>query len=1034
MGKTMYNSAKEALVPKTVISIGIIIAVLPVFAPPLSADRPAGALTGKITDLQDFPLPGAFVYISSPALPGIGNYITSDTGRFYFLRLPPGLYRISIDMPGFKTVHINDIHVNAGKTVSLNVRMEGTDIEEEVTQVLVSPMLDSHSPKRAFTIDKNILERLPGPRDVSRVLGFVPGFFGDAPRDSKAFTVLGSPTSANTWFQDGVNVTDPITAAPMMPVNIDLVEEIQIVTASLPVKAYPGEGGFINILTRPGGNHFHGELSVFHTGQNLSRSFRQDEDSSRAVNALSEADKRHWDLSFSVGGPFMADRAWFFGNVRRTARSKETPFNKVWTDPDGTVHNPYDWDARDFSGFFRIRTHVTHDFQGFAEIGYSRHSQPIYEKDISFGSPETATRKLDGQRLFHVSGGVTHIMSQNTFLDMKAGFTEFSLPLIINSAGQKAPRFTDVATGYAWGSGLLNEISDRRRIQVGATLVHIQENVIGAHHELKVGAEYEDTSIERSSWKANNLILSYFDGSPYLFGSAPSPTTGAEVGKGLVSFFIDGSEKNNLYVRSEMKRLGMFLQDTMTFAGRVSLSLGLRFDRADMRFPAAAKGPAAHEASLAVGAALIRPLIALNPFDGIAIPPWEGVMTWNSFSPRAGLNVDLSSGGTTILKASFSRYPEYLHLDYGRYLHPFLQKRLHHFTWYDDNMNGIVDATDTFELRGEDFRLYSPEYSKTRVAPDASAPFTEEWAVGLDHEFFKDFSVSVGYVSKSRRNILDAVLYDPDTGREWYSLNPYTFDLWVPFSTVVPGLGDYPDTSVTVYMPSESAPQFFERIQNVPELERSFRGLELVFRKRMSNNWQFHGSLIWGKSSGNHGHAPGETFFTRTTWTPNTFINRPTDSILDLDRPFVLKLLGTVRLPLKFDLTLYFHHIGGTPWTRTVTIVPPDSWAEKTGARIYPVTVFLEKPGTRRHTFYETLDVRLEKDLSLGRRTYLRVFADGLNILGKTYSLIDGDDGGFWFPSGENSPNGRRVVSPTYQMTLDAYGTRIFQFGLGLRF
>jgi hypothetical protein len=1023
-------------VPKTfiLIVIVIVIAIHLAFAPPLSAERPAGTLTGRITDMQGFPLPGAFVYVSSSTLLGVENYITSDTGRFYFLRLFPGLYRMSIDMPGFKTIHINDIRIRAGKAVSLSVRMEATDIEEEITQKRPSPMLDALSPKRAFWLDRDVLTRLPGPRDLTLILGLIPGFVGDAPRDPKSFAVFGSATNANTWIQDGFNLTDPATASPMMPLNIDLIEEIQVVTTALPAEAYPGEGAFINILTRPGGSRFKGELSVFHTGQGLSQSFWSDEDLTRVVNAPSEADKNFWDASLSMGGSLMADRAWFFSNARLTFRSQDTPFNTRWQDPGGSLHQPYDWSARRFSGFFRLRIQATSDFLGFAEVGINRHSQPIYERDVAFRTPEAATRNLDGEKLFYVSGGVTHIMDQNTFVDMKAGYAEYSRPLLVNRAGQNAPRYEDLSTGAIWGSGFINDISDRRRFQAGATLVHIQENLIGAHHEIKAGGDYEDISSDRTSWKEDNLLLFAADGSPYFYGSGVSPATGAEVGKGLVGFLVTGAERGNLFLRSEVKRLGFFLQDTLTFAGRVSLSLGMRFDRSEMRFPAATKGPAAREASLKTGLDLIQPVIGLNPFDRFVVPEWEGVVIWNTLSPRAGLNVDLSSSGTAMLKASFSRYPEYLSPDIGRFLHPLGSDRFHRFTWYDENRDGVVDASDTFALQDEDFRIYSPGLFKTRVANDASAPHTEEWAVGLHGEIFKDFSMSVGFINKSRRNILGSVLFDPDSGREWYNLNPYTLELWVPFSTVVPGVDDYPDTSVTVYMPSQSAPSFFERIQNIPELERSFRGLEFVFRKRMSNNWQFYGSLVWGKSTGNADLNMRNVFFHRTTWTPNAFVNRPGDSLLDLDRPFVIKLLGTVRLPLKFDLTLYFHHIGGTPWARTVTIVPPDSWSAQTGAKILPVTVFLEKPGTRRHSFYETLDLRLEKTLALGRQSSLRVFIDGLNLLGNTYGLINGDDGGLWFPDTENSAAGRRVLSPTYKMTLDAYGTRVVQLGLGLRF
>jgi hypothetical protein len=144
--------------------------------------------------------------------------------------------------------------------------------------------------------------------------------------------------------------------------------------------------------------------------------------------------------------------------------------------------------------------------------------------------------------------------------------------------------------------------------------------------------------------------------------------------------------------------------------------------------------------------------------------------------------------------------------------------------------------------------------------------------------------------------------------------------------------------------------------------------------------------------------------------------------------------MGTYRFPWDFFLTLYFSRWSGAPWARSVTILPPDSWAQLNGVAVAPVTVFLEKPGSRRTSFEESLDLRIEKEFVLKNRKRLRFFADVFNLLGRKSSWLDLNDAGFWFPGAENSNLGQRVISPTFDKVLSVSGARTVQISLSLEF
>jgi len=251
----------------------------------------------------------------------------------------------------------------------------------------------------------------------------------------------------------------------------------------------------------------------------------------------------------------------------------------------------------------------------------------------------------------------------------------------------------------------------------------------------------------------------------------------------------------------------------------------------------------------------------------------------------------------------------------------------------------------------------------------------------------------------------------------------------------VPGVGPYGDTPVTVYLRSSSAPAEFERIQNVPELQRKYKALEFTLWKRMSGNWQFFGSVVWSRSTGTSNPlSPWNLGLGTSALTPNSFVNVDSASRTDFDRPLAVRAMGTVRFRWDIYLSLLYRLMSGAPWARVVTILPPAAWAEANQVATTPVTVYLESPGARRYRTYQTTDLRLEKEFKRAGRTRLSLYVDVFNLLGNKYQAIDGNDGGTWAPTGEGSSTGVRVLGMTYSQPIVVSGLRTIRFSLSLRF
>lgn len=235
-----------------------------------------------------------------------------------------------------------------------------------------------------------------------------------------------------------------------------------------------------------------------------------------------------------------------------------------------------------------------------------------------------------------------------------------------------------------------------------------------------------------------------------------------------------------------------------------------------------------------------------------------------------------------------------------------------------------------------------------------------------------------------------------------------------------------------MYGRSQSAPGAFLRFKNFPELKRKYRGLEFIFSKRMSKGWQFSGSVVYSKAYGNAYFEGQSNYFDSA----NKLINN--SGRIDVDRPLVINLMGTIQLPLNIVLSGFYRHFSGAPWTRNVGVRPPQAWAQAHNAYWvsgYYETIYLEPLGSRRGPAQDNLDFRLEKVFRIGNSVRLGAYLDVFNILGWSSVTLGLNDLQRYSPSAENVAEPQNVTKPaTYKVTSDVQGVRILHLGARLRF
>jgi hypothetical protein len=998
------------------------------------AQEQTGSIKGKITDTEGFPLPGAFVYIDSPAMLNIKTYITSETGLIQFRDLPPGLYRLTVEMPGFKTVNLEDIIIHVGTTVRYHIVMEITTVEEETTVKIPTLMGNPESIKISGIIEDTLIKRIPISRDLYDLINLAPGIISESNFFPKNSIIHGATARSNLYAADNMILNDPARMQLIGNVNFDTIEEVEVITGGLPTAVGSADGGYINIVTKSGGNKSRGQLLVYHTSDSLANSLSSKAELESSGVSPPARDKKLWDFSLSIGGPIMRDKLWYFLNARHISQSRSTAFIP-WTDPQGKEHAPFDWDNTEKMGIIKFTSQFVPYLKVSALFDYANRSRPFHSHFLDWNVTSDATRNMDHENSLYGAAILDYTIDQNTFVDVKAGYLYDKLPLLLQENVSSEPSYNDEVSGYYWGSGSLNEKQKKTRFYATAFLTRFQNNFLGASHELQIGGEYEFSSFQSSAWKDNNLSIHYNQGDPYFFGLNPSPSTSNVVGKGLVSFWVASQQEDGYIPRFDLQRLSLVLQDTMTIAQRLTLNLGIRFDRSTASQSSLLKTASGNPLSVTLGKNLIEPTAEINPYGEFQLSPWKNMITWNVFSPRLGFVFDVFGDGKSLFKVSYSRYAEQTMLEYAISLSPFGLSQSHSFYWYDENMDAAVDEDDLFIPYPEDYRIYNPDFTKSRIGQDVKSPHTNEIMFGLDQEIFDDFSVRLTYIAKDKKDIYENVFYSPDMEQDWYTTKLDVEGWWIPFQTIIPGTDAYDEKSVTVYFPSPDAPLLFERFKNVPELSRTYRAFEIALKKRMSHNWQLMGSVTLSKTTGNIGLGYfASSGATMAADTPNSFVNIKEDARLDYDRPFILRLAGTYKFPFDIYMSFFYLYTSGTPWARSVTIYPPaQNGTENTIAGI-PVTVFLENPGTRRTDPYENLNIRIEKEFALSRSKKISLMCDVFNVLGKQYQILVKNDGGFWYPSEESSTNGIRIVDPSYKKVTSLQGARTFRLGLNFKF
>lgn len=823
-----------------------------------------GVITGRVTDQSGAVLPGVSISLTGAAVMGERSQVTSETGSYRFTLLPPGVYSLKFELPGFKTLVREGIQMSVGFSATVNVGLEVATVAETVTVTGESPVIDLESATVATNFNSNITNVLPNARDVWSTLAITPGIAMVTRHDvggSSAGTQTGYRTygtnSQNWYVVDGVIVTEG-TGAASFYYDYGSFSEFQVAGASKTAEA-PTPGAMLNFVVKTGSNdlhgQFYGDLSPGALeGNNINDDLRK--------RGVTEPEHRHRynDINGDVGGPAMKDKFWWYTSLRYVYTGIKPQGFKT---PEGqpgifetnlrnlTLKLNYQLTPKNTLTYTGHATRKIQPFRG----GSGTRAQYFNVNSVGLQNNPSWINKYQ----------LTSILSQRATFDIKVGNFGYHFP-IDRRVDELSRRDLDTREVRGGFSGENTEFSvtppfsnRRRRWHLDSALAVHSDKFITGSHNLKVGYGWIYEGWKYTHKGPKDHVILYYNGG----FARPS--------------FIETFD-TPFIAENGLRQHFMFLNDTWNIR-KLTLNLGFRYDRYQPYYPEQVKP--------GTGPYQEKQVIQRQVFH-----PMHGPV------PRVSLVYDFFGNGRTALKASYGMYSSNTGTVIAEQVNPISRSRKR-YPW---------DGTLPF-VPGSARPVFTEGGANRSMDPNLKLSRTIEYTAGIDQQIARDMTVRFNWVQKFERD-------------KWQIFNTaIPFSAYnIPTSVTDPGrdgrVGTSDDRQITLY---SLAPAFVglrsDVLKNNPDYSSTFTTYEVEAVKRFSKRWQILTGVDWthyktwddtaGVASENNG-VPQD----------------PNNRIFNTGRNYWHwqgKALGSYELPHGFTLSGSFRAVKGEPYGRRFT-------------------------------------------------------------------------------------------------------------------
>jgi hypothetical protein len=291
------------------------------------AQVPTGAISGVVTDETGAVIPNVNVLIKNKATDFERRLSTGADGSFSAPSLPAGQYEIRVETKGFRTV-VREATVETGATTTADMRMSVGATTEVVNVEAASAQISYESNTIDGVITRQKIQGLPlNGRSFLNLASIEPGVSvgtGSTSQYNAQFSVsiLGADAGRTSYTVDGGNIRDSIEGTgPGMNFSQEVVQEFQLSSVNFDLSTGITAVGSVNVVTRSGGNDFHGSGYFYFRDHNLAAYPALKRNSFAPDPFFARRNPGFW-----VGGPIMKNKLFFFFNYEYQNQASAVPF------------------------------------------------------------------------------------------------------------------------------------------------------------------------------------------------------------------------------------------------------------------------------------------------------------------------------------------------------------------------------------------------------------------------------------------------------------------------------------------------------------------------------------------------------------------------------------------------------------------------------------------------------------------------------------------------------------------------------------
>jgi hypothetical protein len=289
---------------------------------PLLAVGPTGAIIGTVMDPSGAVVPKAHVTVRNQDTNAQREVLSNDDGDYSVPLLPPGLYEVSVEMPGFRRSVYRDVRLDVDQTARADFLLQVGRANDVVIVTETVPLVQTDTSTLGQVINRRQVSELPlNERNFLSFALLVPG--GQMPVDGSmnstqggAISVNGAREQSNNFLLDGVDNNDLyINQYSVLP-SVEAIQEFKVQSGNYSAEFGRSGGAQINVVLKSGTNQFHGAIFEFMRNRSLDAKnfFDLPECTPSSVPGTCGPIPRFDRNQFggALGGPLQKDRTFFF--------------------------------------------------------------------------------------------------------------------------------------------------------------------------------------------------------------------------------------------------------------------------------------------------------------------------------------------------------------------------------------------------------------------------------------------------------------------------------------------------------------------------------------------------------------------------------------------------------------------------------------------------------------------------------------------------------------------------------------------------